>query len=324
MILSHVKTEDENIPGLIILKGGLDAPYLVVKNEFDETKIGSYAPPFDLLSYQNMEENKVLTKSFLDLWWNSSKIGHSQFKLDEGLYFNVTPLGGTRYDRTSFSLLNESFPLTSNEVPLDILDELTSWIESNGYQISTSDILTDVVQVNAIVDGVPVHPWITYKTKVITPLQDSAVDSIKVSEGVLNLWKSIDNDRFMKILPTNTNLGSHVILTQFKELTSSSDLTHGLTYYKEIKLRVKYGLLGLDGNPLGTYITSHDMLVNDYNESKVIINNDLPNKFIQVIGSNVAETGQEPIYVVKLIWDKRHVHSAIITDLVTYDNGLIQ
>jgi hypothetical protein len=320
MILTHTKNETnyEPIEGVIYIKGGESNPHLVLVNEWDETSLGTYPNKLDYFTYQSMNTNSVLDIKFLLNLWNSGKIGMSTFKLDEELYIMISPLGGTRYNRTISGLETFNFPLDDNELPTGILPELVDWIEDHGYQVSTSEILIENVDVNHLgSDGLPTTSPTLYSTKIITPINEGYVNSLKVSEQVFNLWKSIETDRYMKILPTKSNLGNHIVVTQFSELTGSGNPSHGESYYKEIKSRIQYKLVGSEE----INIVSLNLLIQDYSSKKVTLAEG-PGT-LQLIGSNVS-LNDTIVYVTKVVWDKNIIESAIIVDLCMYDNALIQ
>lgn len=330
MILSHIKqrkTPQDVFPlGSIIIEGGESKPCLSLVNEYDTTKLGVLPARLDTKSYQEMDENHVLDREFLLALLNSSHIGPGKFKVTPDLAFAINPLASMRYNKTTNSFdttllsgvtLNGGALTLSNEIPSSAEALIEDWMTKVGYTISSSQVRTDTVKINYAHEGQVDKVDATYYTKIITPLEDGTVDATDTVERVLKTWKVLDNDRFMKVLTPQTNLGNHCVITQFPELSGSYPKTpETKSDYREIKARVQYKVVGKTVLNIATF----NLYVPNYGDAGLNYDS-LEDNSLQLIGNNTSVTG-DPVYVVKLTWDKSKIEAATILDLNLYDNDL--
>lgn len=301
MIFTHTNTSN-TVNGKIGIKGTTSNPYLTVKEVSGYTNIGSYPPEMKLKDYVSKENNTFLTNNNFQFIFKNSKIGHSSFKLDEGLYMNIRPDGFTRFNRLTQTLVTTNFT-GANEIPTVEMNKLLAWITSQGYEPAHEDTLSQTVPVN-VPSG---SPLVTFNTNIITPVAPGGIDGLEESESVWNFWDKIDNDRFMKKLPTKSNLGNYIIISDFFDVATGTE--NPLPLIPELKVKVR----SVDSNG--------DTFLDTFN---IILDSSITNEFIMVKNSNnsiqVLFKKDANSYVVKLVWDKLLITTAIITDAVLYDN----
>lgn len=300
MILTHINTEND-IEGMIGIKGSIDEPYITINTQSGYIKVGSYPEKIKIKDYVSKEPNKFLTNDVFQFIFNNSKIGHSSFKLDEGLYMNISPKGFTRFDRISQGLINNDF-INTNEIPSSEIDKLNNWLETQGYLPSHEDTLVDTVPL--ILSNS--NPLVTYHTNVITPVSQGGIDGILASEDVWNTWDNIDNNRFMKSLPTSSNLGNFIIVSDYYDVGVDGE---PLSSMPELKVKIK-SFSEQSGVQFDTINIDLDTTL----DSELILSS-TKDKNIQIL---VSKTNTN--LTVKLVWNKEEVDTAVITHAVLYNN----
>lgn len=319
MILNHIKFNEE-IEGAINIGGDLSSPYLEVVDSQGNKKLGTYPERFNLGNYQLMETNKMLDLSTMQKIIDNSFIGTSRFKISEVTKLSISPLGNKRYKGLTDEYQEDLFP-EENEISEQSLVLVKDWITNQGWTDFNITNLEDTVTVDTVMTDEVLQSEFTYNTNLITPVINGGVNHYSVSREVLNFWLKINNDRYMKVIPTNSSLGNHVIITQYQELIGED--TENVSLYKEVKVRVKYNYFDSLGTSLGEdFISTHNFHFDYSNNTKLMVSEN-KDKTVQVILNNLALNGESPILVAKVVFDSTSVANAFITNVSIYDNNLI-
>lgn len=321
MILTYIGTEG-TVKDSINIEGTLDNPKLVVKGEFEDEDLGVYPSRFSIGDYCFMDNTKVLDLTTMTQIWNFSKVGTSTFKLNDSTQLSVSPLGNVRYRGSDDTFITGQFPSTNELLPEDN-NNIRDWNTSHGWSLPITNILTDTVLIPNVATARKEE--VTYKTKVYSPGTPGGVNVDEINQEVMDFWVKIDNDRYMKTLVTNTNLGNHVIIHQYFDDQSGMSMGYAPnTQFKEIKVRVKYNdFRSYDPNqPVDNFISTHNFFIEDLFDFGVITNSNKDGS-VQVILSTVSTDPFELTLVAKVVFDRSLVANAFITNLSMYDNGLI-